>query len=463
MTTIHTWIRRLTWSVVRLLAGLYFSRIEPFHPERVPPGGPVLLVANHPGSLTDAFLLGTTVSRPVSFVGTVQLFRWRPVGWLFRVCGIIPVNRVTDNPRAMRTLAETFEACHRVLEGGGAIGIFPEGITYNDGHLRPLKSGAARMALEFAHRHRGRIELSVVPVGLTYSRKEHYRSDVLVHFGEPIPMGPHLDGYETSRKERIQALSREIEERIQGLILHLPALDRARLVRSVARLYLDRLKVAGRVVTEALTPRAEELVLTQGIARVIDHYAGTDPDRVRSFVNRLARYERRLARLRLDDGVVDQLSRSGQFAVGEIGRTLMALVALPAAVYGWVHRWAPALLVRWAVRRFTARGARKAQTPHVSMLAGLMGFGLAYALYIGTVQAVWGWPVSLWYGLSLPVSGWIAHAYPGLLRRLPIGLRTWIIRVRAPFAAKDLVRRRQELVNEIEAGRVDYERNGVRS
>src|SRR5437879_11215696 len=68
-----------------------------------------------------------------------------------------------SDPKAMRTVADTFEACFRVLERGEAVGIFPEGITYNDSQLKEVKTGAARMALELENRHQGRLGLQIVP------------------------------------------------------------------------------------------------------------------------------------------------------------------------------------------------------------------------------------------------------------------------------------------------------------
>src|SRR5882672_4980598 len=186
--------RFLRW-LIGLAMGFYFRRLETFHAERVPLDGPVLFTCNHPNSLTDSFVLGSSVPRKVSFVATVQLFRFTPLKWILLRAGVIPINRARDNPRAMRTVTDAFEACFRVLETGEAVGIFPEGITYDDSHLKEIKSGAARMALELESRHAGKLGLKIVPVGLTYSAKEIYRSDVLVHFGEPINSADFLQSY----------------------------------------------------------------------------------------------------------------------------------------------------------------------------------------------------------------------------------------------------------------------------
>src|SRR6266496_2463437 len=142
--------RVMHW-IFGLALGFYFRRIERVHPERVPTDGPLLLTSNHPNSLTDSFIIGASLPRKVHFVATVQLFRFTAIRWLLTRCGVIPINRVKDDPKAMRSVADTFEACYRVLERGEAIGIFPEGVTYDDGQLKEVKSGAARMALELEH------------------------------------------------------------------------------------------------------------------------------------------------------------------------------------------------------------------------------------------------------------------------------------------------------------------------
>jgi len=458
MSLAGTCLQGAVRELIRLVLGIYFSRIERFHAERVPGTGPVLFVSNHPGSITDAFIIGTSVPRRVNFVGTVQLFRFRPLAWLLRHCGIIPINRVKDDPGAMRTVLDTFAACFRVLERGEAIGIFPEGISYEDSQLKTVKTGAARMALELEHRHGGQLGLQMVPVGLTYSGKERYRSDVLIHFGEPIGIGRWLEGYGDRRKECIHTLNREIERCLQGLILHLPKLEEARLVEGVKRLYLDRLKLGNVVVKEPLAPRAEELVLTQTIAQAVDQIIRTQPERAAAFARKLDHYERWLKRLRLPDTAVGDLSGRQPVSAGRLGLAVLAVAGLPVALYGWVHRLVPALFVDWAVGRFTHRQTRKAQTPHAAMLAGLVGFTGFYALYVALVQHWLGWPISLWYALSLPPAGLVAHYYLTEMRGLPVALRAAWISLRAPFVARRLVRFRARLVREIETARTEFRR-----
>ena len=444
---------RLGRWVLRAALGFYFARIERFHRERVPRTGPVLFTSNHPNSVTDAFVIGTSVPRKVNFVATVQLFRFAALRWLLLRFGVIPVNRMKDDPRAMRTVMDTFAACFRVLEKGEAVGIFPEGITHDDPQLKTVKTGAARMALELEHRHAGRLGLQIVPVGLNFAAKERYRSEVLVNFGEPIRITDYLAGYPEKKHECIQNLTHEIELRIESLMLHLPRLERARIVDAVKRLYLDRLIVGNRVIHEPVPPKTGELMLTQAIAKAVDFTYDHHPERATLFARNLDRYERWLQRLNLADEQLEQFPHLLRALWQNIAWTLLGVVLLPVAAYGWLHRLLPVLLVRLAVGRVTRLRPDHTGVSTTVILTGIVSFVAFYGAYVAIVHSLFGLPVSLWYALSLPVAGLVAHYYLRELKRFSVNLRCLLVRLRAPAAARRLLALREELIAEIEAAR----------
>jgi 1-acyl-sn-glycerol-3-phosphate acyltransferase len=460
MPETHTKLYRVMRRVIGLALGFYFRRIERFHVERVPSSGPVLFVSNHPNSLTDSFVIGASVSRKVNFIGTVQLFGLKPVKWLLTRCGVIPINRVKDNPKAMRSVADTFEAVFQVLERGEAVGIFPEGITYDDSALKEVKSGAARMALELEHRHGGKLRLSVVPVGLTYSAKEVYRSDALVNFGEPIVAADFLEGYEERRKECIVILTEEIERRIQSLIVHIPKLEETRVVEGVKRLYFDRLLLGNQIAHEPAAEQAKELLLTQQIAEVVDNVYLKQPERAAAFATKLDFYERWTARLKISEETLQLFPQKKKLAVQAFVWAVIAVVGAPVALYGWVHRLIPYALIRWSARKFTFAGRRKAQASTTAIAAGIVGFGVCYAVYISLFRWLFGATASFWYALSLPVTGLLAHYYLREMRRLWAGVRTTVVLLRAPFAARRLLAMRERLIGEIEAVRKEMDLRG---
>ena len=446
--------------LIRAMLAAYFEQIDRFRAERVPATGPILFVANHPGSLTDAFLIGTSVSCPVHFVASVKLFRAKWSAWLLSRCGVIPINRKQDDPTKMATVAQTFEKCFEVLERQGAVCLFPEGVTYDDARLKEIKSGAARLSLEIEHRHHAALGLTIVPVGLTYSAKEHFRSRVLVHFGEPLKAATFLDGYDTDPRACVRRLSAAIEAGIRGLIVDTPTLEHDRIVSAVRRLYLERLRSANLIVTEPLPSEAETLVLTRAIAAALAHFEKTEPERLAAFVSELDRYERWLRRLGLSDREVDEVAAAPGL-VRRAWRMTLLIAAAPIALFGWVHHLVPAWLVSWSIRRFTPAEYRKSQTPLTVMLSGLIAVAISYAVYLTFVWSWLGPRGALVYAVALPISGLVGHAYLQALRRVGGRLRTAGILLQVPIARRSLVTLRQRLIQTIEGFRADYARTLV--
>jgi glycerol-3-phosphate O-acyltransferase / dihydroxyacetone phosphate acyltransferase len=441
--------RAMRW-IGRIGLGFYFRRIERFHGERVPMEGPVLFTCNHPNSLADSFVVGAAVSRKVNFVATVQLFQFKPLKWLLTNCGVIPINRVKDDPRAMRSVADTFEACYRVLEKGEAIGIFPEGITHDDPQLKTIKTGAARMALELEHRHGGKLGLLIVPVGLNFSAKEKYRSEVLVNFGEPMRAADFLEGYPEHKKECIHVLNERIEQSIQSLILHIPQLEQVRVVEAIRRLYMERLRVANRMVSEPVSPRVAELRINQNLAETVEHIYKAAPERATAFTAKLDAYEQGLKRLQLSERWLDE-PRKRTLAKLSFGWAILAVLGAPIAIYGWAHRLIPVLIVKWAVGRFANTDKHKAQVATTVIVSGLVVFGLWYAGCVALFHRFFRWRATVWYAASLPISGIIAHYYYRKLRQLGAGVWDTFTLLRAPGAAKRLLKMRKELIDEIES------------
>ncbi|MBI2361806.1 MAG: 1-acyl-sn-glycerol-3-phosphate acyltransferase, partial [Elusimicrobia bacterium] len=332
-------LRAAASSLLRAVLGFYFRRLELAEPERVPAGGPLLVCANHPNSLADAMVLAALIPRPLHVVATAKLFRLKAAAAVLRALGVIAVNRASDDPRAMRSVTATFEAVYAVLERGGTVLIFPEGVTYDEPALRELKSGAARMALELEARHGGALGLKVLPVGLAYSDRGRYRGDALASAGEPLAAADFLAGYAEKRKECVSRLSAALDAAVKGLVVHQPDAARARVSAGVLRL----LPSADGIEAARLRKR---------VADAVEAAFARRPEQAAAFAARLARYEAGLARLAVEDAAVRAWAGAGIGRRGMALRGLAAVVLGPPAAWGALHRWLPLALTAWAVERF---------------------------------------------------------------------------------------------------------------
>jgi len=193
--------------------------------------------------------------------------------------------------------------------------------------------------------------------------------------------------------------------------------------------------------------------MTQRVIAAVEEVYRTQPERAAKFAAQLDAYERWLARLKLKEADLAQFGGKRKLAWESFKWTLLGLTGLPIALYGWLHRLGPVALVRWSVRRFSQPGKLKSQTATTSIAVGVVAFGTFYGWCIGLVHWIFGWPVSLWYALSLPAAGLLAHYYVRELRKFAAAWRTSLVLLRAPSAGKRLARVRQQLIAEIESVR----------
>lgn len=225
------------FSRVAALAVRTFYRFE-VGGGRVPPAGPVLLVANHPNSLIDPAAVAAVARRPVRFLAKAPLFADPLVGWLIRGSGSVPVYRRADNPALMDRNADSFEAVHAALAEGAAVGIFPEGISHSDPALAPLKTGAARIALAAAKRIGG--AFPIVPVGLSFHDKPIFRSHGLALTGKPVAWEDLAPRGEDD-SEAVRELTARIDEALHTLTINLERREDAALVDLAEAIYAAEL------------------------------------------------------------------------------------------------------------------------------------------------------------------------------------------------------------------------------
>lgn len=108
--------------------------------ENFPEHGGALVIANHQSEF-DPFLVGSAVHRKVQWLSKAENFVIPIFRSIIKPFGTIPIKRGQRDEAAL-------ENVRAVLEGGGCVGMFPEGTRSPDGKLGPFRKGAARLCLE---------------------------------------------------------------------------------------------------------------------------------------------------------------------------------------------------------------------------------------------------------------------------------------------------------------------------
>jgi glycerol-3-phosphate O-acyltransferase / dihydroxyacetone phosphate acyltransferase len=164
--------RRFTDRTIGLFAArglvLAFHRsVDVRWPERLPRDRPVLIVANHGNGFVDPMVVAGVLGRLPRFLAKAALWKVVVARPFLGLAGVLPVHRTGDGDRASDN-ASVFAACHRELDQGATVAIFPEGTTGDRAGLDRVKSGAARIAL-------GALptapDVVIVPIGMAFESR----------------------------------------------------------------------------------------------------------------------------------------------------------------------------------------------------------------------------------------------------------------------------------------------------
>jgi len=187
-------------ALTRALVRLFYRRIEVAGLENLPREGPVLLAANHTNGLVDPMVVLAALPRPVVFVAKSTLWKVPLLRSILDLLGCVPVLRRGEEEKERREdpgisskgaqaaaadrNEESFQRLAGVLEAGRCVLIFPEGRSHSDPRLSEMRTGTARLILL------SKKSPVVLPLGLWFTKKEEFRSDVLVKLGPPVPLPP---------------------------------------------------------------------------------------------------------------------------------------------------------------------------------------------------------------------------------------------------------------------------------
>jgi glycerol-3-phosphate O-acyltransferase/dihydroxyacetone phosphate acyltransferase len=206
--------------LTRLLLAVFYRRVEIHGLAHVPSRGPLLIAANHHNALVDAMLLIATIPRRLGPLAKAPLFRNPLIAPFLWLAGAIPVYRrqdAQDGDGGDRNVG-MFAAAAAALRRGGAILIFPEGVSQPEPLLFPLRTGLARLALDAAATMPEPV--TVLPVGIVFHRPADFRTgEAVVMIGEPVVVADLVDRHRAEPAVAVRALTDRVATALRGLIV----------------------------------------------------------------------------------------------------------------------------------------------------------------------------------------------------------------------------------------------------
>jgi len=386
------WAYRLMRWLLRQVVRAFYRQVETVGLENIPPegGGPVIFAGNHPNSLIDPLLIVATSGRIVHFAAKDTLFRSRLLRIFLGALGAVPIRRRMDHGKSDVDNSDAFDALFGILAKGRAIGIFPEGISHEQAQLARLKTGAARIAYGVMAKH-AELPLRIVPCGLTYIHRRHFRSRVLVQYGPPVVIGPEeLEAYRRDERSAVRALTADIETGLRGLTINASDWDTLRVLDAVRRLYQP-----------PKIPLRDRVELARRFSLVYQQVR--DVPEVAALFGRVREYNRRLRDLGLSDAQLSRPLRPTAVALRIVWQLWWVMVLLPLAAPGVVVHAPIGMLMVWAGQRWAPR---KDVVGTSKLVIGLLLVVVVYAVLLIGTALLFGWWALAAAVVLLPLSAY---------------------------------------------------------
>jgi glycerol-3-phosphate O-acyltransferase/dihydroxyacetone phosphate acyltransferase len=323
------------------------------------------------------------------------------LGAFVRAMDSLPVYRRQDEGADLSRNDETFAAARKLLASGGTIGICPEGVSHDEPRLRPIKTGAARIALGAIST--GEVQdLKIVPAGLYYTEKTMFRSGALLYFGPPIDVARReLEPDGNPSRAAVRELSDQIETALRSVLLEADHEDALHTINRAERIFSSE-----RDEDEEEGSLAAELQLLQRFTRAYTVLRQSAPDRLRKLELRMIKFERQLRQAGVDtEELLPPGSPSDVFLHLLTKTVVFALLAVPAIPGALIH-YAAYRLGGYLATRLSQDSEDVIST--IKIISAMLLFPLTWLIVALAAYFASGWIAAVVGLLIAPLLGYVA-------------------------------------------------------
>ncbi|MDX6557424.1 MAG: glycerol-3-phosphate O-acyltransferase / dihydroxyacetone phosphate acyltransferase [Blastocatellia bacterium] len=395
-------IRRIIRALLRIALRVYFRRIEVTGLENVPRDSPVIFVLNHPNALVDPVFLLCLAPRRVAFIAKAPLFRMPVIGYLVRAMDSLPAYRQQDEGQNVARNLETFAAASALLARGVTIGICPEGVSHNEPRLKPLKTGAARIALAAASSGQA-IDLKIIPVGLYYTEKTTFRSSALLHFAEGLPVKRvTLERDGTPPRAAVRELSDQIETALREVMLHAEQEEALSLIARAEQIF-SAAEVGEHDEEQGL---ARSLELRQRFLEGYAFYRSHSPGRLDGIEARIARFEFELKEAGIDPSDLSLPPTAANTIFRLLVQVITCVLLAPLALFGVAVHYPAYRLAGYLSRRLARHEQDVLST--FKIISAMLLFPLTWIIVAVISWRLAGWMSGVALIILTPLCGYVA-------------------------------------------------------
>jgi 1-acyl-sn-glycerol-3-phosphate acyltransferase len=431
---------QLLYNFAEIYHRFYYRRFKVINREKIPKKSPVIFAINHQNALMDALAVIFAVRSQKVFMARADIFRKKWIARMLYFIKILPAYRIRDGFHSVDQNKGVFKEVIQVLEHNRHFCILPEGNHFGEKRLRPLQKGAARLAFLAEEANDFKLGLSIVPVGLDYSNYYTAGSDLLVTFGDPIPVARYRELYIENPLLAISQLRDDIGTGLKKVMIDISSEKHYKTIFSAIEIYgAVELKKQG--LKKSLR---NNFSVKKQLSEEITAYFLENEAVYQAVHSEIHSYHKKIRDYKIRDWVV---ARQGINPFSWFIESLITLLLLPVHLYGMILNYLPYRLPIYLARKIKDRHFLSS----IRFALGMIFFYVWYPLLIiASIFIFHNILLNLAFIISLPLTGIFSFYYYKHLLKLRGKFRLIRLKFRDRKAYEELLRQRKKIVLMIE-------------
>lgn len=203
----------LGWALRAFYRKIYISGTEKLKDNQA-----YILASNHPAGFVEPLIMACYLPRDLYFLTRGDLFENKLYNYIFTATHQIPIFRFRDGFSNLRNNQQSISRAVDTLKQKKALLIFVEGTTSYQFDARPVQKGFARMGFQ-ALTEDPELNISVLPVGISFSKIDSMGGDVILNIGDPIDMRSYYSEETSASNRGMNALITDTQQGMKELML----------------------------------------------------------------------------------------------------------------------------------------------------------------------------------------------------------------------------------------------------
>jgi 1-acyl-sn-glycerol-3-phosphate acyltransferase len=336
----------ITRTYVRLGFWLTHKKIVVIGRHSIPKGKPIIFAPNHQNALMDPLALACTNLHQSVWLARADIFKSKTASVILKYLKLLPVYRIRDGKDNLSNNEEIFAQVIQLLENKQTIALFPEAAHSGKRQMLPHKKAIPRIALEAEAKNDFKLDLQIIPVGITYSHYWNFNRSLIVQYGKPIEISQFREEYLENPQKTMLDLRDEIHRRLCPLILqidseiHYPEYEEIR--QLVGKAYSKK-----RFFCK--NPSLQLFYAEKELISKLEQLEDLQPEDFNNLITETRQYFSELIK---DDISDDQIENAGKANWNKVFLSFTAaILTLPIFIFGFIFNAIPFIIPQTILRR----------------------------------------------------------------------------------------------------------------